>query len=40
MPEYIDREALIKHIEKTYCADCNSYNGVRCRACGRSLQHE
>lgn len=34
MPEYIDREALIKHIEKTYCADCNSYNGVRCRACG------
>ena len=34
MAEYIDREALIKHIQKTYCAGCNSYNGVRCRACG------
>lgn len=34
MAEYIEREKTIKHIQKTYCADCNSYNGVRCRACG------
>ena len=34
MAEYIEREATIKRIEVVYCADCNSYNGVRCRACG------
>ena len=34
MAEYIEREAAIKRIEEVYCADCNSYNGVRCRACG------
>lgn len=34
MAEYIGREATIKRIEEAYCADCNSYNGVRCRACG------
>lgn len=34
MAEYIDREAAIKHIQEVYCADCNSYNGVKCRACG------
>ena len=34
MAEYIKREATIKRIEEVYCADCNSYNGVRCRACG------
>ncbi len=34
MAEYIKREAAIKRIEEVYCADCNSYNGVRCRACG------
>lgn len=34
MAEYIEREETIKHIQKTYCAGCNSYNGVRCRACG------
>lgn len=34
MAEYIEREATIKRIEEVYCADCNSYNGVRCRACG------
>lgn len=34
MAEYIKREATIKRIEVVYCADCNSYNGVRCRACG------
>ena len=34
MAEYFEREATIKRIEEVYCADCNSYNGVRCRACG------
>lgn len=34
MAEYIEREATIKRIKEVYCAGCNSYNGVRCRACG------
>ena len=34
MAECIEREATIKRIEAVYCAGCNSYNGVRCRACG------
>ena len=34
MAEYIKREAAIKRIKEVYCAGCNSYNGVRCRACG------
>ena len=34
MDEFINREATIKRIEEVYCAGCNSYNGVRCRACG------
>lgn len=34
MAEYFEREATIKRIQEVYCADCNSYNGVRCRACG------
>ena len=34
MAEYIKREEAIKRIQKTYCADCSSYNGVKCRACG------
>ena len=33
MAEYIDREAAIEFIRLNYCKDCNSYNGVRCRAC-------
>lgn len=33
MAEYIEREATIKRIKKVYCTGCNSYNGVRCRAC-------
>lgn len=32
--ECIEREATIKRIKEVYCAGCNSYNGVRCRACG------
>lgn len=34
MAEHIEREATIKRIQEVYCAGCNSYNGVRCRACG------
>ena len=34
MAECIDREATIKRIKEVYCVGCNSYNGVRCRACG------
>ena len=34
MDEFINREATIKRIKEVYCAGCNSYNGVRCRACG------
>jgi hypothetical protein len=29
----IDADALEKSMKETYCKDCNSYNGVRCRAC-------
>lgn len=34
MAEYIEQEATIKRLEEVYCVGCNSYNGVRCRACG------
>lgn len=34
MAECIEREATIKRIKEVYCAGCNSYNGVRCSACG------
>ena len=33
MPEYIEREALIRRIKEIHCAECDSYNGARCRAC-------
>ena len=29
----IDADALDKNIKEIYCKGCNSYNGVRCRAC-------
>lgn len=29
----IDADALENHIKDVYCKDCNSYKGVRCRAC-------
>ena len=32
--ECVEREATIKRIKEVYCAGCNSYNGVICRACG------
>lgn len=31
--EYIERGEAIEMIRLIYCKDCNSYNGVRCRAC-------
>lgn len=34
MDEFISREATIKRVEEVYCVGCNSYHGVRCRACG------
>ena len=34
MAECVEKEATIKRIKEVYCAGCNSYNGVRCRACG------
>ena len=33
MAEYIKREALIRRIKEIHCAECDSYHGVRCRAC-------
>ena len=36
MTDYIDRTAVIGKIEGTYCAGCNSYNGVMCKACAHA----
>ena len=33
MAEYIEREALMRRIKEIHCAKCDSYHGVRCRAC-------
>ena len=33
MAEYIEREALIRRIKEIHCAECDSYHGVKCRAC-------
>ena len=33
MDEYIEREALRRRIKEIHCAECDSYHGVRCRAC-------
>ena len=33
MAEYIERNALMLRIKEIHCAECDSYNGVRCRAC-------
>ena len=33
MAEYIKREDTVKRIQEIYCTGCNSYHGVRCRAC-------
>lgn len=31
---YIDADKAIEEARLSYCKDCNSYNGVRCSACG------
>lgn len=31
--EYIERDALMLRIKEIHCAECDSYNGLRCRAC-------
>lgn len=33
MAQYIDADAATELARLTYCKDCNSYNGVMCRAC-------
>ena len=33
MAEYIEREALMRRIKEIHCAECDSYDGLRCRAC-------
>ena len=33
MAEYIEREALMRRTKEIHCAECDSYHGVRCRAC-------
>ena len=33
MAEYIERETLMRRIKEIHCAECDSYHGVRCRAC-------
>lgn len=33
MADYIEREALMRRIKEIHCAECDSYHGVRCRAC-------
>ena len=31
--EYIEREALMRRIKEIHCAECNSYHGLKCKAC-------
>ena len=33
MAEYVEREELMRRIKEIHCAECDSYHGVRCRAC-------
>ena len=33
MAEYIERGTLMQRIKEIHCAECDSYHGVRCRAC-------
>ena len=33
MYEYIEREALMRRIKEIHCSECDSYDGLRCRAC-------
>ena len=31
--DLISRKALMGDLLRVFCEDCNSYNGIRCRAC-------
>lgn len=33
MARYVDIDKTIEEARLAYCKDCNSYNGIRCRAC-------
>lgn len=33
MARLIDADALKRQIQEAYCAECDDYNGIRCRAC-------
>lgn len=33
MPRYIDADKAVEQARLVFCKDCNSYNGVMCRAC-------
>ena len=33
MDDYIKKEELLNAINQKYCASCDSYGGIRCRAC-------
>lgn len=33
MSDLISRDDAIAYIQSIYCKNCNSYNGIRCRAC-------
>lgn len=34
MARYIDADKAVEDARLSYCKDCNSYNGIRCRSCG------
>lgn len=31
--QVIDQNATVEDLKKRYCSNCNSYDGLRCRAC-------
>ena len=37
MVEYIERRVLMEKLKKSYCKDCQNYNGVRCGACCNAI---
>lgn len=37
MVEYIERRVLMERFKKSYCKDCQNYNGVRCGACCNAI---
>lgn len=37
MVEYIERRVLVEKFKKSYCKDCQNYNGVRCGACCNAI---